>query len=47
MEQVRDSAVDYLFGNKTFEKGDSKNIVVFDIDETVLSNLEALQVCFL
>lgn len=45
MEDVRDSAFDYLFAKETFEKGDSTNIVVFDIDETVLSNLEDLKVC--
>lgn len=47
LEQVRDSALEYLTGKETFKEGDATNMVVFDIDETVLSNLGAFQVCSL
>eukprot|EP00892_Ulva_mutabilis_P012812 jgi/Ulvmu1/9903/UM057_0060.1 len=43
LEHIRDSALEFLTASETFKKGDSKNMVVFDIDETVLSNLASIQ----
>jgi hypothetical protein len=38
LELISEDAVAYLT-NSTFKKGDSSNIVIFDIDETLLSNI--------
>lgn len=44
LDEIRVSAIAFLTGTEAFKKGDSQNIVVFDIDETVLSNLGDIQV---